>query len=853
LDSEGTRVIRTGDHIVVEEFAGNGRGDGHGVDKEAELEREEEEHEVDEEEMQDARAVGSGSGLSEQEVGEEDDESKVKDGTPSPGLGHPTNRRRFRVDKVEICGAVSQGTASEADRVDDMVKQLQSHRKRLESGGKLDVKAIEDLRCLNVKIPAGARAKDLTSEALRDTVTRVLERIMELKARRRISITPELNQSSADSPGHRVFWHSPRRGIIQNNIHVIAGPRLETSEDLTVILRPGDVILLRLASPTEEESPAGLDAHIPMSSSSPSCSSLDDSSIHDELAQVTSRLRATRDRKEILSLMSRRTELLSKRDSATPSQTAGNPGEHMVIGLGPDDGATGTSLDDGVDDRAHLYTVVHVAASNLTVDRPVHANPDQQLVATWPQEMTFVPDSTETDGFLCNAFGLFPAPLTLPEDSNLNNPDALANWHFLGQIMAKALQDGFLVPLPLAPLFFKVVSGEAVDPTLLASPDSHMRGCSGETVACMMALLPDLRRAASDPKQMDALLAREYPFTGPGQTLSAFLADPSVPLEYSDPITGVALGGSEPSVHRHNLLSYLEAVADHWLGKGIERQVHAFRSGVSEVFDWKSLLAFSPRELCGMVCGTDAIDWTDKSLRKMLKPASGFNHESPTVEFLRSELIAMSNDQRQKFLKFATAVPRLVPDLTLIVACKGKGGSRLPTAQTCTPQINLPIYRSRQELRAALHEAIVHSEADGGFHEREAGSDGDTTGARDGGSGSGGVDGSGFSFGGGGGDMGHFEDEDEGSDMEEDENHGGMHHGEDDSSHDGDDGGDHELMLEHVDEDEDEDEPSRTWEVIHHHRGGNGDGDDDEGTGGGGIGSGGIMLGTASSLVDYLF
>ena len=87
----------------------------------------------------------------------------------------------------------------------------------------------------------------------------------------------------------------------------------------------------------------------------------------------------------------------------------------------------------------------------------------------------------------------------------------------------------------------------------------------------------------------------------------------------------------------------------------------------------------------------------------------------------------MPNRSRQRFLKFATAVPRLVPDMHLVVACKGRAGSWLPTAQTCTPQINLPVYKNQADLCVALGEAIANSEADGGFHERPAGSDGDIT------------------------------------------------------------------------------------------------------------------------------
>jgi hypothetical protein len=181
----------------------------------------------------------------------------------------------------------------------------------------------------------------------------------------------------------------------------------------------------------------------------------------------------------------------------------------------------------------------------------------------------------------------------------------------------------------------------------------------------------------------------------------------------------------------------------------VARQVAAFRRGVNAVFGWRRLLAFGPQELADMVCGAGSVEWTDKSLKKLLRPAGGFGDSAPTVTWLRQELLAFTPPERRSFLKFATAVPRLVPGLSLTVACKGSGGGWLPTAQTCTPQLNLAVYTSRRDLASALREAMANADADGGFHERAAGSDGNTDDA--GGSSSGG----GGSFGSGLGAVGH--------------------------------------------------------------------------------------------------
>jgi hypothetical protein len=339
------------------------------------------------------------------------------------------------------------------------------------------------------------------------------------------------------------------------------------------------------------------------------------------------------------------------------------------------------------------------------------------------------------------------------------------------------------VPLPLHPLFFELVRGAPADPAALASPQGHMAGCAGETVARLMALLPTLTAAraaaaaaaeaaaagrpelaascATEAKRLlGRALDRPYPWTG-GAALRALLA--ATPLEYADPITGLALsppppaaaaavaaassaagwagvwdgeleallrpGAGEAAVSPGGLLGFLEAVAELWLGSGVARQVDAFKQGVSQVFAWRHLLAFSAAELSAMMCGAGDVQWTDKALRRVLKPASGFDADCATMKWLRQELLAFTAPQRRSFLKFATAVPRLVPGLVLTVACKGSGGSWLPTAQTCTPQLNLAVYGRRRDLGAALREAMANADADGGFHERTAGSDGRSDGA----------------------------------------------------------------------------------------------------------------------------
>ena len=344
------------------------------------------------------------------------------------------------------------------------------------------------------------------------------------------------------------------------------------------------------------------------------------------LARVVARLNsATRhgDRQEVRRLMRRRTELQQKvrTEQAMLAATMSNSMDelqnecnHQIPFESNQDkrdisSATGKALGGGpiMDERSHAYRVVHVSKSAITVDRPVHANPEKHALRLgWPvgSAMLFVPDGGVSEafsngGYLSNTNGLFPAPL---HPAVRSHPAAchvvLEYFHFFGLFMAKAMQDGFLVPLPFHSLFFQLVCNGASDcgaaemslvdcAVTLSSPQSHMVGCAGETVAKMMALIPALRAAkdatdaAVEAQRLVAVATRSrietlsgpeadvqdqhlerlaeemrqkrrtagaaaakimdqsYAFTPGKQTLRELLE--CTPLEFADPITGLAI------------------------------------------------------------------------------------------------------------------------------------------------------------------------------------------------------------------------------------------------------------------------------------------------------------------------
>ena len=58
--------------------------------------------------------------------------------------------------------------------------------------------------------------------------------------------------------------------------------------------------------------------------------------------------------------------------------------------------------------------------------------------------------------------GLFPRPWPPNTDSSISSQfsKVLDNFHLLGRVMAKALQDGRLLDLPFSTAFYKLILGE---------------------------------------------------------------------------------------------------------------------------------------------------------------------------------------------------------------------------------------------------------------------------------------------------------------------------------------------------------------------------------------------------------
>ncbi|KAL4428287.1 hypothetical protein ABPG75_002376 [Micractinium tetrahymenae] len=305
-------------------------------------------------------------------------------------------------------------------------------------------------------------------------------------------------------------------------------------------------------------------------------------------------------------------------------------------------------------------------------------------------------ESVVAEGFDPNR-GLFSAT---PDGYAYPNPLAerldggLAALEALGLVLGRALYEGLLLDLPLAPFFVSRLQGrwplfdelQALDPEVYRS-------------------LMQLKRFEG---QIDDLC---LDFTVESDFLGSKVSEELVP------------GGSRLGVNNGNVLQYVYLVADWHLNKRLGTAAAAFSRGLSKVIPPAWLRLFSPREVNQLLGGGEAAALDVDDMQAHAQYSNGYSASSTTVKHFWAVVRSMSQEEQRALLKFVTSVSRaplggfkhLTPPLTihkvdcgasLLAAVGGKDVDRLPTASTCSNTLKLPNFRRTSTLREKLLYAI---------------------------------------------------------------------------------------------------------------------------------------------------
>ncbi|KAI3949984.1 hypothetical protein MKW92_017096 [Papaver armeniacum] len=325
----------------------------------------------------------------------------------------------------------------------------------------------------------------------------------------------------------------------------------------------------------------------------------------------------------------------------------------------------------------------------------------------WREDRSFPSSEKNVEpGFVVAPSGLFPRPWSASMESSngVEFPEVLKRFVLLGKVVAKALQDGRVMDLPLSKAFYKL----ALDQDLNIYDIQSLDPALGRVLLEFQALVD--RNRISSP--ISALYVRNtkiddlcLDFTLPGY--------PDYLLTSSE---------DHRMVNTPNLEEYVSLIVDATLSSGILRQVEAFKSGFNQVFPLTSLKVFTGEEMDRLLCGEQDA-WTSKELLDHIKFDHGYTVTSPPIIYLLEIMKDMQRDQQQAFIQFVTGAPRLPhgglaslnPKMTIVRKNADESADgELPSVMTCANYLKLPPYSTKDIMKEKLLFAIT--EGQGSFH-----------------------------------------------------------------------------------------------------------------------------------------
>ncbi|PQQ14409.1 E3 ubiquitin-protein ligase UPL3 [Prunus yedoensis var. nudiflora] len=319
--------------------------------------------------------------------------------------------------------------------------------------------------------------------------------------------------------------------------------------------------------------------------------------------------------------------------------------------------------------------------------------------------------------------GLFPRPwpLNAVASDGSQFSKVIEYFRLVGRVMAKALQDGRLLDLPLSTAFYKLLLGQDLDLHDVLSFDAEL----GKTLQELHNLVCRKLYLESSGDNRDAIAELRFR----GASIDDLCFDFTLP-GYPDYV----LKAGDENVDINNLEEYISLVVDATVKTGIMRQIEAFRAGFNQVFDILSLQIFTPHELDYLLCGRREL-WEAETLVDHIKFDHGYTAKSPAILNLLEIMGEFTPEQQRAFCQFVTGAPRLPPGglavlnpkLTIVrkhsstannTAANGTGPSELadddlPSVMTCANYLKLPPYSTKEVMLKKLLYAI--SEGQGSF------------------------------------------------------------------------------------------------------------------------------------------
>jgi len=346
--------------------------------------------------------------------------------------------------------------------------------------------------------------------------------------------------------------------------------------------------------------------------------------------------------------------------------------------------------------------------------------------------------NSKEDTYVNLKYGLFPAPINPDNLDTTTGRKLLKIFNCLGIFVAKAMLDFRTIDLPLNTYFVKLIKDnvnnldfselyclssnknylemglkiiEQVDPPLVNSLSQIMKYSNvKKEIYSNTSLSPDELHTMVQNIKIDDTSIQDLclDFTLPGY--------PDIELVEN---------GSEVEVTNWNVEEYLKEIINFTIGKGVSKQIEAFRKGFNSVFPISNLSIFDNDELVLLFGGSENEDWSYENLINCIHADHGYTMDSPQIIYLVEVMSEMNDTEKRDFIQFVTGCPKLPlggfknlkPPFTVV--CKTTEASHkpdeyLPSVMTCANYLKIPQYSCKEVLKEKLE--IAYKEGRGCFH-----------------------------------------------------------------------------------------------------------------------------------------
>ena len=276
--------------------------------------------------------------------------------------------------------------------------------------------------------------------------------------------------------------------------------------------------------------------------------------------------------------------------------------------------------------------------------------------------------------------------LSINSDSGKYNEEHLKQFEFIGKVMAKTIYDGMMLDCYFTKIIYKLITNTPISYHDMEDYDQDFYN------------------------SIKKLL--ENNFTGIETCLTySYNYDNFGKIETVDLIEN----GRNIDVTENNKFDYVQKLCSAKLYDTIKPQIKALLKGFYSIIPQKLISIFTYRELELVISGLPEIDVNDWKNNTQYE---NYTKDTPIIKYFWEIIESYDNDERAEFLQFVTGSSK-VP-LEGFKVLQGIGGvnkfliskvfdknfDRLPRAHTCTNQLDLPEYPSKEILKQRLKFAI---------------------------------------------------------------------------------------------------------------------------------------------------